>query len=113
MAMELEVASVLWRMVRRNRPVLPWQGSVQHQGLQQLQAGTGDGAEEAGYDNTYDGDTAFFVSYAGINEFDQSFGDTGFCMMFPDSTKNGIARSRNLLIPEYMLVATIVRDVPE
>lgn len=37
------------------------------------------GAEEAGYDNTYDGDTAFFVSYAGINEFDQSFGDTGFC----------------------------------
>ena len=21
----------------------------------------------------------FFVSYAGINEFDQSFGDTGFC----------------------------------
>ena len=42
-------------------------------------AGTGDGAEEAGYDNTYDGDTAFFVAYAGINEFDQSFGDTGFC----------------------------------
>ena len=36
-----------------------------------------------------------------------------FAMMFPDSTKNGIARSRNLLIPEYMLVATIVRDVPE
>ena len=32
-----------------------------------------------------------------------------FAMMFPDSTKNGIARSRNLLIPEYMLVATIVR----
>ena len=42
-------------------------------------AGAGDGAEEAGYDNTYDGDTAFFVAYAGINEFDQSFGDTGFC----------------------------------
>ena len=41
--------------------------------------GTGDRAEEAGYDNTYDGDTAFFVAYAGINEFDQSFGDTGFC----------------------------------
>ena len=36
-----------------------------------------------------------------------------FAMMFPDSTKNGIARSRNLLIPEYMFVATIVRDVPE
>ena len=36
-----------------------------------------------------------------------------FAMMLPDSTKNGIARSRNLLIPEYMLVATIVRDVPE
>ena len=36
-----------------------------------------------------------------------------FAIMFPDSTKNGIARSRNLLIPEYMLVATIVRDVPE
>ena len=41
--------------------------------------GTGDRAEEAGYDNTYDGDTAFFVAYAGINEFDQSLGDTGFC----------------------------------
>ena len=36
-----------------------------------------------------------------------------FAMMFPDSTKNGIARSRNLLIPEYIFVATIVRDVPE
>ena len=36
-----------------------------------------------------------------------------FAMMLPDSTKNGIARSRNLLIPEYMFVATIVRDVPE
>ena len=36
-----------------------------------------------------------------------------FAMMFPDSTKNGIARSRNLLIPEYMFVATIVREVPE
>ena len=28
---------------------------------------------------THLGDTAFFVAYAGINEFDQSFGDTGFC----------------------------------
>ena len=36
-----------------------------------------------------------------------------FAMMLPDSTKNGIARSRNLLIPEYIFVATIVRDVPE
>ena len=36
-----------------------------------------------------------------------------FAMMFPDSTKNGIAKSRNLLIPEYIFVATIVRDVPE
>ena len=36
-----------------------------------------------------------------------------FAIMFPDRTKNGIARSRNLLIPEYIFVATIVRDVPE
>ena len=28
-------------------------------------------------------------------------------------TKNGIASSRNLLMPEYILVATMVRDVPE
>lgn len=34
-------------------------------------------------------------------------------MIFPDKTKNGIASSRNLLMPEYILVATIVRDVPE
>ena len=36
-----------------------------------------------------------------------------FAMMLPDNTKNGIARSRNLLIPAYMLVATIVSEVPE
>ena len=36
-----------------------------------------------------------------------------FAMMLPDSTKNGIASNRNLLMPEYMLVATIVKDVPE
>ena len=36
-----------------------------------------------------------------------------FAMIFPDSTKNGIARRRNLLIPEYIFVATIVREVPE
>ena len=34
-------------------------------------------------------------------------------MIFPESTKNGIANSRNLLIPEYILVATMVKDVPE
>ena len=33
--------------------------------------------------------------------------------LFPDRTKNGMARSRNLLIPEYMFVATMVSDVPE
>ena len=36
-----------------------------------------------------------------------------FAMIFPDRTKKGIARSRNLLIPEYMFVATMVSDVPE
>ena len=36
-----------------------------------------------------------------------------FAMIFPDRTKNGMASSRNLLMPEYMLVATIVSDVPE
>ena len=36
-----------------------------------------------------------------------------FAMIFPDRTKNGIARSKNLLIPEYMFVATMVSDVPE
>ena len=33
-----------------------------------------------------------------------------FAMIFPESTKNGIARRRNLLIPAYILVATMVRD---
>ena len=42
-------------------------------------AATGDRSEEAGYDNTYNGDTALFMSYAGIYEVDQSFGNTGFC----------------------------------
>ena len=32
-----------------------------------------------------------------------------FAMIFPESTKNGIARRRNLLIPAYILVATMVR----
>ena len=36
-----------------------------------------------------------------------------FAIIFPDNTKNGIANSKNLLIPEYTLVATMVRDVPE
>ncbi len=36
-----------------------------------------------------------------------------FAMIFPESTKNGIARRRNLLIPAYILVATMVREVPE
>ena len=34
-------------------------------------------------------------------------------IIFPESTKNGMARSKNLLIPEYIFVATIVREVPE
>ena len=63
MAMELEVAI----------------SAVENGAEKPPRAGTGDRAEEAGYDNTYDGDTAFFVSYTGINEFDQSLGDTGFC----------------------------------
>ena len=36
-----------------------------------------------------------------------------FAMILPDNTKNGIASNRNLLIPEYILVATIVSEVPE
>ena len=36
-----------------------------------------------------------------------------FAMIFPESTKNGIARRRNLLIPAYILVATMVKDVQE
>ena len=36
-----------------------------------------------------------------------------FAIIFPESTKKGIARSRNLLIPAYILVATMVSDVPE
>ena len=36
-----------------------------------------------------------------------------FAIIFPDNTKNGIARRRNLLIPEYIFVATIVSEVPE
>ena len=34
-------------------------------------------------------------------------------MIFPDNTKKGMDNSRNLLIPEYILVATMVREVPE
>ena len=41
--------------------------------------GTGDGTEEAGYDDTHDGDAAAAVSHAGIYKIDQSSGDTGFC----------------------------------
>ncbi len=36
-----------------------------------------------------------------------------FAIIFPESTKNGMARSRNLLMPEYILVATMVSSVPE
>ena len=36
-----------------------------------------------------------------------------FAIILPESTKNGIANNRNLLIPEYILVATMVREVPE
>ena len=36
-----------------------------------------------------------------------------FAMILPDNTKNGIASKRNLLIPEYILVATMVSEVPE
>ena len=71
MAMELDVAI---RAVENGALKPP-----RSKGCNSCRTGTGDRAEEAGYDNTYDGDTAFFVAYAGINEFDQSFGDTGFC----------------------------------
>ena len=36
-----------------------------------------------------------------------------FAIIFPDRTKKGIASSKNLLMPEYILVATMVRLVPE
>lgn len=36
-----------------------------------------------------------------------------FAIILPDNTKNGMARSKNLLIPEYIFVATIFKDVPE
>ena len=75
--------------------------------------GTGNRAKEAGYDNAYDRDTALLwptqVSTKRISRLEMP----AFAIMFPDSTKNGIARSKNLLIPEYILVATMVRDVPE
>ena len=41
--------------------------------------GTGDRAEEAGYDDAHDGDTASSVSDTGINEPDQALGDTCLC----------------------------------
>ena len=40
--------------------------------------GTGDRTEEAGYDDTHDGDAAAAVPNAGIYKIDQSSGDTGF-----------------------------------
>ena len=51
--------------------------------------GTGDCAEEAGYDNTYDGDTASFVSNAGINELISRLEIPAFAMMFPKVRKTG------------------------
>ena len=39
----------------------------------------GDRTEEAGYDDTHDGDAAAAVPNAGIYKIDQSSGDTGFC----------------------------------
>lgn len=80
MAMELEVAISAVENGAEKPPCSTIAGDQYGaKSCNSCRAGTGDGAEEAGYDNTYDGDTAFFVSYAGINEFDQSFGDTGFC----------------------------------
>ena len=112
-AIELEVAISAVETVRKIRHARSSPGSVPYPVRQRLRTGTGDCSEEAGYDNTHDRDTTSGVSHAGINETDQSFGNTGFCMMLPDNTKNGIASNRNLLIPEYMLVATIVSEVPE
>ncbi len=55
------------------------------------------------------GNTASSVSHTGIYEFNKTFGNSGFAMIFPESTKNGMARSKNLLIPAYILVATMVK----
>ena len=41
--------------------------------------GTGDRTEEAGYDDTHDGDAASSVSDTGINEPDQALGDACLC----------------------------------
>ena len=42
-------------------------------------AGSGNCAEEACYNNAYNGDAASFMSHAGIYESDKSFGNSGFC----------------------------------
>ena len=79
MAMELEVAISAVENGAEKPPCSTIAGISTAPRAQQLQGRNRRWRQEAGYDNTYDGDTAFFVSYAGINEFDQSFGDTGFC----------------------------------
>ena len=42
-------------------------------------SGSGNCAEEAGYNNAYNGDATSFMSHAGIYESDKSFGNSGFC----------------------------------
>ena len=44
-----------------------------------VHVGSGNCAEEAGYNNAYNGDAASFMSHAGIYESDKSFGNSGFC----------------------------------
>ena len=79
-------------------------------GCYRRRTGTGDRAEEAGNDDTYIRNTAFSVTDAGVNEIGSVCVEIpAFAIIFPDNTKNGIARSRNLLIPEYIFVATIVK----
>ena len=79
MAMELEVAISCGEWCGETALFYHCRDQYGTKGCNSCRTGTGDCAEEAGYDDTYDSDTAFFVSYAGINEFDQSLGDTGFC----------------------------------
>lgn len=53
------------------------------------------------------------MSYAGIYEVDQSFGNTGFCHDVSGQNEERDGKKQEFTDSEYIFVATIVRDVPE
>ena len=71
-AMELEVAINAVERLRRNRPALPSRNQDRTQSRYRRRTGTGDRAEEAGYDDTHIRNAAFSVTDTGVNKTDQA-----------------------------------------